>query len=285
MKKINCWFFYNLNRDISYLKNFTAYKQKDAMTFFELLRGKETLEEFINHPIIRLNNAVKAANDLYNTVNQALKEINFHEEKIGSTLLTKNTSNSNIDKEKIGWIGELIGQKTRNFEIILASDLETLDTYFVLPIRAYNNQKIIDDFTTALSKEASEWLPNSARTDWKEAGKCLAFQLFTACGFHLLRSIEGALVEYYRGLTGGKNLLGICQEKDRSFGKYIKYIEEAKASEKIIAVLTQIKELYRNPLMHPEDTLTENEAIALAGISISCIEAICSDSKREIKLT
>jgi hypothetical protein len=40
-------------------------------------------------------------------------------------------------------------------------------------------------------------------------------------------------------------------------------------------LLQIIKDNYRNPIMHPEDTLTPDEARTLMGICQSAIEIIC----------
>jgi hypothetical protein len=47
----------------------------------------------------------------------------------------------------------------------------------------------------------------------------------------------------------------------------LKKIQEHNAGDpKVVAALIQIKDLHRNPLIHPEDTLTVEQALNLLGI-------------------
>ncbi len=48
-------------------------------------------------------------------------------------------------------------------------------------------------------------------------------------------------------------------------------------SAKVLSCLQQIKDLHRNPLMHPEETLTLEEAISLFGICQSAISAMLKE--------
>jgi hypothetical protein len=49
------------------------------------------------------------------------------------------------------------------------------------------------------------------------------------------------------------------------------------ASKQITDLLQIVKDNYRNPLMHPEDTLDVDEAISLFGLGQSVIEALYRD--------
>jgi hypothetical protein len=46
---------------------------------------------------------------------------------------------------------------------------------------------------------------------------------------------------------------------------------------KVIAALTQMNELHRNPTIHPEDTLTLEETIALLGMANSVVAAMLKE--------
>ncbi len=54
------------------------------------------------------------------------------------------------------------------------------------------------------------------------------------------------------------------------------------ADSKVTAALDQIRDLHRNPLMHPEDTLTLPEADALFGLAEAAIVAIIRDLQRRL---
>jgi hypothetical protein len=113
-----------------------------------------------------------------------------------------------------------------------------------------------------------------ARDDFNEAGKCLAFEMPTAAGFHAARAVEAILKSYYEAFCGPR-------PERLMMAKAIEALE-AKAdpegpltpSKKVLRTLREIKDLDRNPLAHPEATLDMIEAKALfdlAGIAIVCM--------------
>jgi hypothetical protein len=56
---------------------------------------------------------------------------------------------------------------------------------------------------------------------------------------------------------------------------YVRAMQQRKCGDpKILAAITQISELHRNPLIHPEDILTLDEAMALVGIARSAMSAM-----------
>ena len=64
-------------------------------------------------------------------------------------------------------------------------------------------------------------------------------------------------------ITGGK---------PPNWGKYIEQLKESGVDEKITSMLDNIRTLYRNPIAHPENNLTDSEAIALFGLGIAAIQ-------------
>ena len=51
------------------------------------------------------------------------------------------------------------------------------------------------------------------------------------------------------------------------------------ADAKVLAILEQIKDLHRNPVIHPEVELSNDDAQSLIGIMDSAITAIVADMK------
>lgn len=108
--------------------------------------------------------------------------------------------------------------------------------------------------------------------DLREAGKCIAFDLGTAAGFHLLRVLETVIRAYWGVVMDGQPL-----PISRNLGSYIQKMEDAKKGDpKVLTALRQIKDRHRNELMHPEEKLTLDESIALLGIVQSAIVPMLS---------
>jgi hypothetical protein len=108
--------------------------------------------------------------------------------------------------------------------------------------------------------------------DCREAGKCLAYELPTSCGFHVFRATETVLRKYYLQVSGSKTL-----PKVRSIGVYLNAMTQKKVGdEKVIFSLRQMADLYRNPLIHPDAVLTQEDAIGVFGLARSAISGMLS---------
>lgn len=95
----------------------------------------------------------------------------------------------------------------------------------------------------------------------------------TAAGFHLLRAFETVVLAYRAHVIPND-----VAPSNRTLGAYIRDMEETKGGDpKILSTLRQIKDLRRNTLLHPEDTLTIDEAIRLLGIVASAIGAMLDE--------
>ncbi len=108
-----------------------------------------------------------------------------------------------ISKQRIEiWRQENIKRSASAFETVLTNDLPGLDIYQVSPKGIYSTAALIEhaekailDGLTAVGRAA---LPQDAIQDFAQAGRCLAFELPTAAGFHTMRSLEAVLRSYWR---------------------------------------------------------------------------------------
>jgi hypothetical protein len=105
----------------------------------------------------------------------------------------------------------------------------------------------------------------------RQSGRCLAFDVPTASGFHILRATEIVLHEYY---------MNVCKPKDpKRLENWGAYIAELKKSgdpnvKETIAILQQIKDNDRNLIMHPERILSSDDAFTLFEIAKGAIMAM-----------
>ena len=166
-------------------------------------------------------------------------------------------------------------EAAKEFETVFAAELQNLATYFVSKKGIYETNDLI--------QKADEWFPPTIREkftgqvtlDLKEAGKCLAFDLSTAAGFHLARAVEGVLLEYLTVLCPEE--IEKMKEAQRNLGNYIKLAKDKDGNVKVCSSLDQFRDLHRNPLIHPETVLTIEEALTLHGISQSAIVSMVID--------
>ena len=166
----------------------------------------------------------------------------------------------------------MISDGLKTFEAVLAAELSQTDTYFVSQKGCYSTIHLIDQAELIFPDSIRALLPPESIVDIRQGGRCLAFELPTAAGFHFMRATEAVLHKYYDVISGGKS-----RPRNRNMGRYIEALEKThKVDPKILAVLRQIKDLHRNPIAHPEAVLNMEEATALLGIVQSAITTMIS---------
>jgi hypothetical protein len=154
------------------------------------------------------------------------------------------------------------------FETVFAAELETTDTYYVSQKGIYSTSLLVEHAEQAFTAGVQAQLTPQAISDIRQAGKCLAFDLDTAAGFHVVRATETIIFKYYQAVTGSTP-----KRKDRNWGAYVRNLNAhkkkeptSKADPKLITLIDQVREHHRNPVIHPEITLTPDEAQSLFSI-------------------
>jgi len=165
----------------------------------------------------------------------------------------------------------------RQFETVLNAELAQMDTYYVSQKGCYSTPHLILQAEIMFPHTIREFMPQESIEDVRQGGRCLAFELATASGFHFLRATESILHKYYDVISGGQS-----RPKSRNMGTYIDALEKVPGiDEKVLSVLRQIKNLHRNPIMHPEAVLDMEEALTLLGIVQSAITTMISVVKKQ----
>ncbi len=156
------------------------------------------------------------------------------------------------------------------YKIALLAELGVAPAYFVVPKPPFDTAILLEVGELLLPSELALKAPEAV-FDAREAGKCLAFEVGTAAGFHILRAAESVVRRYYADVITAS----ASQPKVRNLMTYVRRMQKQGVGDpKILSSLEQIVNLHRNPLIHPEDVLTVGEAIALVGIVRSAISAM-----------
>lgn len=170
----------------------------------------------------------------------------------------------------------LITNGLKEFQIVWQTELGKMDTYFISQKGIYSTSDLIERADNVLPIEIAHALSESIRSDLRQAGRCLAFDLATATGFHIMRALEGVLRDFYC-----PTFLG-TKPKARDWNGYIQCLKSTDADPKILAILDQIRSLHRNPTIHPQEVLTINEAMTLFGIAQSAIVAMVENANEHL---
>lgn len=131
-------------------------------------------------------------------------------------------------------------------------------------VRCLSAHSLVEEIENCFSLDAWKIVGRDAKRELEESGKCLAFERYTAAGFHALRGVECVIRQYIEALTGSL-------PTKRDWGSYIDVLKRNGADPKLTAVLDNIRTLDRNPLMHPEDWLDVDEAVGIFTVSQTAI--------------
>jgi hypothetical protein len=153
------------------------------------------------------------------------------------------------------------------FEDTFFSEAIDSNVFAVSQKGTHSTLDLMERATDNLSLEIRSRLTPEAKFDFCEAGRCLALDCHTAAGLHTLRAVESMIYVYLKKLSKQSSF----KRQDRSWGAYIRLLTKYNADPKVISFLQHMKDHYRNPLMHPEQTLDGDAAFSLFNASISAL--------------
>lgn len=165
----------------------------------------------------------------------------------------------NRDKELGPWRAYEITNALREFETAAAAEFGLTPMFLVTPKRAYDLPTLVN-FGAALFPNTIYNKVPAAVVDLQAGVRCMAFELNTAAAFHFHRATESVLRTYWEVVRPGAKHPG-----NKTIGDYLTALRiSRKGSPKIKASLRDIKDLYRNPVIHPEYQVKDtDECIAL----------------------
>jgi hypothetical protein len=192
-------------------------------------------------------------------VQEAAKVLYEHIQKILNRICVKDIDFPDKDKEPISLHEAVfVVEYAKRFEQEFRFASRDLNIFSVADVGTHSTTKLLQDAHLNLSADIRTRLSDVVINDIRAAGRCLAFNIPTAAGFHILRAVEPLILQYRNKLAGTSSPL-----KSRSWGAYIRDIRSHSGDEKVAGALDHIRQFYRNPIMHPEETLTLDHAISL----------------------
>ncbi len=170
--------------------------------------------------------------------------------------------------------------KTLNgFMVTLQDELDRLPMFTVTKKGNLSIDSLVEGASEGYPKAILELTDEFINNEINQSGRCLAFELPTSCGFHILRSVEIGIKAYVHAATGS-----LPKINQRNWGEYIRQLESVGCGADFIDVLKILK-TKRNPLMHPQDNLEMDEAISLFCVCQAGMEALTADiRKRSLEL-
>jgi hypothetical protein len=180
------------------------------------------------------------------------------------------TGEDRIDPHEVALLQSLL----EKFEHALAADLNRSPTYTAEKRGIYSTYDLIEHAAQALPASLHKTVNSAAISEFSTAGRALAFGLGTAAAVHLLRAIELVLRQYFELYAGGP-----AAKNERNYALYLKKLtaladdenSSAKPDKRVIQMLAQIKDQYRNPLAVPDQSISVEQATALMGLATAII--------------
>ena len=162
-----------------------------------------------------------------------------------------------------------------SFSTTLTDELGATHNYVVTDKGNLSVDRLIEGASKQYPQRVKDLIGTIIQKEIDDAGKCLAYAMFTACGFHILRSVEMAIEGY---LLTTKHTLP--PQPNRSWSTYLKELRSVPAHTDVLDIITVLNRK-RNPLMHPEDTLDLSDALQLFCLCEAAITSLMDDIDRK----
>lgn len=265
MKHLNPYRFYELASKLHALFNNNSSRVVDM--FGPMTEAQSILDGWIKGDPYALEtskaDATRLLTKLGNLFNKYYIDQNTKQLKAPS-------GEDRIDAQELTLVYGLL----EKFEHALAAELTYAPTYVAGKRGIYSTYDLIQHAQECFSGAMRKNMPDAAMKEFNTAGRALAFGLGTAAGVHLLRAVELVLKRFYETFSGTQ-----VNKNERTYSIYLKRLavlseDEASAyrpDKRLLQLLAQIKEHYRNPLTNPESHITVEQATSLFGLATAAM--------------
>jgi hypothetical protein len=240
MKETNLNIFYQLGAALDHLQQVTFVNMDASDLLIYLVLPKEWLRIFLEQT--REFPGLEKTRAAATTLMIALQKI--------MEGYPANPQRKLTDVEVVG-IMEAKDQMEKNLE----REHLNLPVFTVTEKGIYNLRLLIEQTEKKFSEKIRGTFSENTICDLKQAGKCLAFEVPTACAFHVCRATEALMLTYYEALSGHP-----WSFKKRDWNIYIEQLRVEGAPDRITTRLDEIRDMDRNPYIHPDTVVTLEEA-------------------------
>lgn len=252
MIQIDLRYIYNLKEFLGIFRNITAGKNLGEV-WLDLSLAEARLRNLYDQSILRsgLRASRLHANQLVIRVNEIFDR-NDNYDEVEITNDDALTIRENIDA----------------IEQIIQAELATGFAYYVTPKAGYDTSALLFAADYIWPPSLLPTIPETA-DDVDALGKCISFELGTAAAFHAFRILEIVLRRYWKAITKD------AAPRNGAIGPYLNAMEKREIGDEfVIGSLRQIKDLHRNPMIHPGKNISIDEAIDTVGIVRSAVSAM-----------
>jgi len=266
MKQLNSYRFYELGAKLHSLFSMETGTRVADM-FAPLSDAQTMLDSFIKGDAITLSTSKSDAVKLLNRIGAI-----FNRYFIDPTTkqLKTQEGEDRIDTHELALLRTLV----EKFEHALAAELNRAPTYVAGKCGIYSTYDLAENAEEIFSESLRSSIPLASQNEFSAAGRALAFSLGTAAVVHTLRATEIMLRAYYETFAGNQPA-----KTERTFSMYLKKLStmaeeedrEQRPDKRVVQMLAQIKDHYRNPLVTADAVVSVDEATQLFGMASALI--------------
>jgi HEPN domain-containing protein len=173
------------------------------------------------------------------------------------------------------------------FEHQFSAELKRMAIYLVPRRGIFDTERLVANADLHIPESVRGILGEFAIKEYREAGRCLAFGVYSASGFHAMRAAEAVLQVYYR------RFLGDPKKTDMTMGLMASHLRDRieasdaalpKPLADTVRSIQDVVNFDRNPLVHKNLVLSEDDAMMLFNraqgmISLMARELIARDEE------
>lgn len=174
------------------------------------------------------------------------------------------------------------------FQHQLSGELKKQAAYAVPNQGIFNTEHLVDKADQHIHESVRDLLPPFALSEYRKAGRCLAFGLYSASGYHSARAVESVTRAYYRHVFGhapkkadaGLGLM--ASHLNDALEKKSECAHEHAPNENTVRHLRDFARLDRNPVIHPtqELDLLEIDALTMFNSALGVMQEMAKELRR-----
>lgn len=282
VERINQFDLYGVARQLTPFLGLNAHNEDLSTTtvFWPMWQARDALQSLLNGEPCALGISKMKCRAALEAV-KSIQDQHFRKEATGASGSTFKFPEEG-DEPVQGWLLRQAQEEIGKFETVFAEELREEATYRVPSRGIYSTPKLIDSADESFPTGLGANISLKARDEWRASGRCLAFNLLSASGFHVARAVELVMQDYFQHFTGKD------PSKLKTWHEYLTELdgmasedpaEASKPSKKTVTELKQMKDDYRNPIMHPRIVLNEADARMLFANGEAAIIAMAMEMK------
>lgn len=262
MKQLNSYRLYELGAKLHGLFGADGCARVADM-FAPLSDAQTMLDSFIKGDAIALSTSKADAVRLLNKIGAIFNRYFIDPD---TRQLKNQEGEDRIDTHELAVLRTLV----EKFEHALAAELNRAPTYIASKRGIYSTYDLAENAEDVFLDGLRSSIPAAAQKEFAASGRALAFCFGTASALHSLRAIEIMLRAYYEIFADAA-----LSKMERNYSVYLKklsaMVEEedraARPDKRVLQMLAQIKEHYRNPLVAVDVETSVDDATQLFGMA------------------